>query len=162
TARCASRSREAAVANVKNLLAAEEARGVGQAVRTALRYPLITHAARPEEYEAVHRHRNEAAKWFDYFCGWKLEADHRSGAIRLYKLVEPDARHPFKRPRGARSPFDRRRYVLFCLTAAELLGSPVMLLTELSEMIAHVCGDDPALPGYRLDHGPHRTELVDV
>lgn len=150
------------MANVKNLLAAEEARGVGRAVRTVLRYPLITHAARPEEYEAVHRHRAEAAKWFSYFCGWKLEADHRSASIRLYKLIDPDTRHPLKRPRGAKAPFDRRRYALLCLAAAELLGSPVILLTELSEAIAHACGDDPGLLEYRLNHGSHRTELVDA
>jgi uncharacterized protein (TIGR02678 family) len=150
------------VADVKNLVAAEEARGVGRAVRTMLASPLVTYTAVPDSFELVLRHRSQVAQWFSYFCGWNLDVDARSGSIRLYKLVEPDDRHPLRRPRGSGDPFDRRRYAVLCLAAAELLGSPVVLLTELAETIADMCAEDPGLPEYRLNHGPHRSELVDA
>jgi uncharacterized protein (TIGR02678 family) len=149
------------MADVKNLVAAEEARGVGRAIRTMLASPLVTYTSAPEAFELVLRHRAQVGQWCSYFCGWNLDVDARSGSVRLYKVVETDDRHPLRRPRGTGDPFDRRRYAVLCLTAAELLGSPVMLLTELAEAVADRCAEDPELPDFRLDHGPHRSELVD-
>lgn len=150
------------MADVKNLVAAEEARGVGRAIRIMLASPLVTYTSDPEAFELVLRHRTQVDQWCSYFCGWNLEVDARSGSIRLYKVVEADDRHPLRRPRGSGDPFDRRRYVVLCLAAAELLGSPVMLLTELAETVADRCVDDPELPEFRLGYGPHRSELVDA
>jgi uncharacterized protein (TIGR02678 family) len=150
------------VADVKNLVAAEEARGVGRAIRTMLAAPLVTYTADPEAFELVLRHRAQVEQWCSYFCGWNVDVDARSGSIRLYKLVEADDRHPLRRPRGGGDPFDRRRYAVLCLAAAELLGSPVVLLTELAEAVAGRCAADPELPEFRLGHGPHRSELVDA
>lgn len=148
--------------DVKNLVAAEEARGVGRAIRTMLASPLVTYTADPEAFEMVLRHRAQVELWCSYFCGWNLDVDARSGSIRLYKFVEADDRHPLRRPRGGGDPFDRRRYAVLCLAAAELLGSPVVLLTELAEAVADRCAEDPELPEFRLGHGPHRSELVDA
>lgn len=148
--------------DVKNLVAAEEARGVGRAIRTVLASPLVTYTADPEAYALVLRHRGQVEQWCSYFCGWNLDTDARSGAIRLFKLADADDRHPLLRPRGNGDPFDRRRYAVLCLVSAELLGSPVMLLTELAEAVADRCAEDPALPEFRLGHGPHRSELVDA
>lgn len=150
------------MADVKNLVAAEEARGVGRAIRTMLATPLVTYGSAPESFELVLRHRAQVEQWCSYFCGWNLEVDARSGSIRLYKFVEADDRHPLRRPRGGGDPFDRRRYTVLCLAAAELLGSPVMLLTELAETVADRCAEDPELPEFDLGRGPHRSELVDV
>jgi uncharacterized protein (TIGR02678 family) len=150
------------VPDVKNLVAAEEARGVGRAIRTMLASPLVTYTADPEVFELILRHRAQVEQWCSYFCGWNLDVDARSGSIRLYKLVEVDDRHPLRRPRGSGDPFDRRRYAVLCLAAAELLGSPVVLLTELAEAVADRCAEDPELPEFRLGHGPHRSELVDA
>jgi uncharacterized protein (TIGR02678 family) len=150
------------VADVKNLVAAEEARGVGQAIRTMLASPLVTYAADPVAFELVLRHRAQVEQWCSYFCGWNLEVDARSGSIRLYKIVAADDRHPLLRPRGSGDAFDRRRYAVLCLAAAELLGSPVMLLTELAETVAERCVEDAELPEFNLGRGPHRSELVDA
>ncbi len=62
-------------------------------------------------------------RWFDYFCGWRLVVEPRAGYARLVKVRRDlDAVPPGPPGRSGPAPFDRRRYVLFCVVAAELLA----------------------------------------
>jgi uncharacterized protein (TIGR02678 family) len=150
------------VANPKNLAAAEEARDFGRAVRTLLRRPLLTARADMDAFALVRRHRRQAGDWFAYYCGWRLEIDSRAGYARLFKAVEPRSDRPFRRPRGSLAPFDRRRYVLMCVIASELLHHPVTVIGRLADDVARACADDAALPDFDSSVRAERSAFVDA
>ncbi|MFC5143627.1 TIGR02678 family protein [Streptomyces aureoversilis] len=151
------------MSTLANQLAAAEREEVARGIRLLLARPLLTEAADPVGFDVVRRRREPLAKWFDYTCGWSLVVEPRRGYARLAK-VRPtaDASRPARRPRSGRAPFDRRRYVLLCVAAAELLSIPVTTIGMLAERVVQATAADGALPAFEPVNRQERTAFVDV
>ena len=107
------------------------------AVRTLLAAPFVDVAHDPDGFAAVVRHRAWLEPWFDETCGWALSVDLPGRFARLAKRsASPDATRPARRARGSAQPFDRRRYELLCLVAAELATHPVTTIGILAGALA--------------------------
>ena len=107
--------------------------------------------------------RDPLARWFDYTCGWNLVVEPRRGYARLTKVrVNPDGSRPARRARSGRAPFDRRRYVLLCVTAAELLSMPMTTIGMLADRVVQAMAADRALAGFDPVRRPERMAFVDV
>ncbi len=110
-------------------------------IRALLADPLlVAERADPEDWAAIRRNISELRAWFTEHTGWHLSVDVRIGVARLRKQPgwgDADATRPAIAPGHSRRPFDRRRYVLFCLACAELDRTPgaQTLLSTLAEQI---------------------------
>lgn len=140
------------------MLAADLATERARAIRLLLRFPLLNAEDQPGEFREVVRHRDWLVAWFDDTCGWQLIVDPGAGFARLLKRARGanvDPLRPLRRSRGAHQPFDRRRYQLLCLVAAQLVHHPVTTIGLLARAIAGDAG---------LDTSKHRERvaLVDV
>ncbi|AEH09879.1 MULTISPECIES: TIGR02678 family protein [Protofrankia] len=136
---------------------------VARGIRLLLGSPLLTAAGRPDAFAVVRRRRRPIADWFDYFCGWQLVVEPRAGYARLVKIrSEPDPSRPARRPRSTRAPFDRSRYVLFCVVAAELMAGPVTTIGLLADRAASACAADGALPPFDTASRAGRMAFVDA
>jgi uncharacterized protein (TIGR02678 family) len=140
------------------VLAADLATERSRAIRLLLRSPLLNAEDQPDGFREVVRHHDWLAAWFDETCGWQLLVDPGAGFARLAKRArgaKVDVSRPLRRSRGARQPFDRRRYQLLCLVAAQLVQHPVTTVGLLARAIAADAG---------LDTSRHRERvaLVDV
>jgi uncharacterized protein (TIGR02678 family) len=107
-----------------NQLARLESEEVARGVRLLLARPLLTATLDHDGFDLIRRRREPIAKWFDYYCGWRVHVEPRAGYARLFKTTQ--------RPDRTRPVFDRRRYILLCLVCAELLTTPTMTLDELT------------------------------
>ena len=135
-------------------LAAERSR----AIRLLLRWPMLNAQDRPDGFREVVRHHDWLIAWFDDTCGWQLIVDPGAGFARLGKRARSakvDVSRPLRRSRGAHQAFDRRRYQLLCLVAAQLVQHPVTTVGLLARAISADAG---------LDTSRHRERvaLVDV
>lgn len=121
----------------ESALVAEQAADRGFAVRTMLAKPFLDAAVDPDGFAAVVRHRTWLVPWFDETCGWTLAVDLPGRFARLAKRSDrPDPTRPARRARSSSQPFDRRRYELFCLVAAELASHPVTTIGILAGALA--------------------------
>ncbi|MFC9812709.1 TIGR02678 family protein [Streptomyces virginiae] len=151
------------MSTLANQLASAEREEVGRAIRLLLARPLLTETADPTGFELVRRRRDPLARWFDYTCGWSLVVEPRRGYARLTKIrASPDGSRPARRARSGSAPFDRRRYVLLCVTAAELLSMPMTTIGMLADRVVQATAADRALPAFDPVHRPERTAFVDV
>ncbi|MGW2825776.1 TIGR02678 family protein [Streptomyces sp. NPDC001443] len=151
------------MSTLANQLASAEREEVARAIRLLLARPLLTEAADPTGFELVRRRRDPLARWFDYTCGWSLVVEPRRGYARLAKIrASPDGSRPARRTRSGRAPFDRRRYVLFCVIAAELLSMPMTTIGMLADRVVQATAADRALPAFDPVHRPERMAFVDV
>ncbi|MEU2246664.1 TIGR02678 family protein [Streptomyces sp. NPDC019224] len=151
------------MSKLANQLASAEREEVARAIRLLLARPLLTEAADPTGFELVRRRRDPLTRWFDYTCGWSLLVEPRRGYARLAKIrAYPDGSRPARRARSGRAPFDRRRYVLLCVTAAELLSMPMTTIGMLADRVVQATAADRALPGFDPVHRPERMAFVDV
>ncbi|MFC9399194.1 TIGR02678 family protein [Streptomyces sp. NPDC057027] len=151
------------MSTLANQLAATEREEVARAIRLLLARPLLTQAADPAGFELVRRRRGPLARWFDYTCGWTLVVEPRRGYARLTKVrANPDGSRPARRARSGRAPFDRRRYVLLCVAAAELLSMPMTTIGMLADRVVQATAADRALEGFDPVHRPERMAFVDV
>ncbi|MGW1669833.1 TIGR02678 family protein [Streptomyces sp. NPDC002324] len=151
------------MSTLANQLAAAEREEVARAVRLLLARPLLTETSDPAGFELVRRRREPLAQWFDYTCGWSLVVEPRRGYARLAKVrADPDGSRPARRARTGRAPFDRRRYVLLCVTAAELLSMPMTTIGMLADRVVRATAADPALPAFDPVQRAERTAFVDV
>jgi uncharacterized protein (TIGR02678 family) len=92
-----------------------------RAIRSLLGSPLLVAEQDPAAFDLVRRHAQALREWFDDVCGWALHVEPRRGYARLVKVrPDPDPSRPARRLRSTRAPFDRRRYTILCLIAAEL------------------------------------------
>lgn len=112
----------------------------------------------PDGFREVVRHHDWLVTWFDDTCGWQLVVDPGAGFARLGKRARSakiDVSRPLRRSRGARHAFDRRRYQLLCLVAAQLVQHPVTTVGLLARAISAEAA---------LDTSRHRERvaLVDV
>ncbi|RMI43751.1 TIGR02678 family protein [Streptomyces triticirhizae] len=151
------------MSKLTNQLAAAEAAEIARGVRLLLAHPLLTAEADPAGFELVRRRHPTLARWFDYACGWSLVVEPRRGYARLAKVrTGADGSRPARRTRSGRAPFDRRRYVLLCVVAAELLSMPVTTIGLLADRVVRATATDRALPSFAPVERRERMAFVDV
>jgi len=151
------------VSTLANQLVTQEREDVARGIRLLLAHPLIKARSRPEEFDLVRRRRQPIARWFEHHCGWQLQVEPRAGYARLVKVrAEPDATRPARRLRSSRAPFDRRRYTLLCVLAAELLASPVTTIGLLADRVVQATAADQVLPTFEPASRAERMAFVDA
>ncbi|MCW3840415.1 TIGR02678 family protein [Micromonospora yasonensis] len=150
------------MSDLRSELDRERATQRAQAIRALLARPLLTRDT-GTDFALVVRHRAELVTWFDTHTGWRLIVEPRAGYARLMKTSpRPPVDRPARRPRGARTPFDRRRYTLLCLVAAELLGGPVTTIGIIAERLAHASAAEPDIAGFDSSRHDDRRAYVDA
>lgn len=154
------------MSTLQNQLAVLEREEVGRAVRGLLREPWLSQASDPALYEIVRRRQSPVRSWFDHYLGWPLVLDSGHGYARVVKAPPDRIDHgdlrPERRQRSSRAPFDRLRYILVCVVAAEALDVTTVTIGELADRVAAACAADDLLPKLRTDRQEHRRALVDV
>jgi uncharacterized protein (TIGR02678 family) len=151
------------VSGLANQLVVLEREEVARGVRLLLARPLLTERAAPEEFDLVRRRREPITLWFEYYCGWQLLVEPRLGYARLFKVrMATDPTRPARRLRSGRPPFDRRRYVLLCVVAAELLTVPVITIGMLADRVLTATATDPVLAAFEPSARAERRAFVDV
>ncbi len=122
-----------------------------RAARAILRAPLLDIDTDPEAFRLVVRHHGWLVERFETTCGWHLTVDARAGFARLAKrAADIDVTRPLKRDRGSEAPFDRRRYELLCLVAAELVRHPVSTVGLLARAVTADAGLDTSRRSERV------------
>jgi uncharacterized protein (TIGR02678 family) len=151
------------MSNLSNQLVVAERDEVARGIRVLLAGPLVHERGAPESFDLVRRRREPIRKWFEYYCGWSLVVEPRLGYARLIK-VRPmtDASRPPRRHRSGRAPFDRRRYVLLCVAAAELLTVPVTTIGLLADRVTRATATDPVLADFDTSARSERMAFVDA
>ncbi|MEV6238144.1 TIGR02678 family protein [Lentzea sp. NPDC051838] len=133
-----------------NQLARLESEEVARGIRLLLARPLLTAGNDPDGFDLIRRRREPIVKWFDYYCGWRVMVEPRAGYARLFKTTQrPDRTRPAE-------GFDRRRYVLLCLTCAELLTTTTTTIDALAERVHQAANLEhlqPFDPTKRSDRG---------
>ncbi|MEV0677843.1 TIGR02678 family protein [Actinosynnema sp. NPDC050436] len=151
------------MSNLANQLVIAEREEVARAIRTLLATPLVGAKTAPEAFDLVRRRREPVEKWFDYYCGWSLIVEPRLGYARLVKVrVATDPTRPARRHRTGRAPFDRRRYTLLCVAAAELMSVPVTTVGLLADRVVQASAADPVLPPFDTSSRAERMAFVDA
>ena len=151
------------MSSLTNQLVIAEREDVARGIRLLLANPLISERASPESFDLVRRRREPIRQWFDYYCGWALIVEPRLGYARLVKVrAAADPSRPARRPRAGRAPFDRRRYVLLCLAAAELLAVPVTTIGLLADRVRHATATDSVVATFDSASRAERMAFVDV
>ena len=151
------------MSNLSNQLVLAEREDVARGIRLLLANPLISERSSAEWFDLVRRRREPISKWFDYYCGWALIVEPRLGYARLVKVrAAADPSRPARRPRAGRAPFDRRRYVLLCLAAAELLAVPVTTIGLLADRVRHASAADPVVAAFDSASRAERMAFADV
>jgi uncharacterized protein (TIGR02678 family) len=149
---------------VKALTPAEAARAAEKrrALRALLSRPLLVGQHEPEAFAAAVRHRAELARWFADLPGWTLAVEPAAGYARLFK--RPARRDPTRPARApGKPPFDRRRYVLLCLTLAALdRAGAQTTLARLAESVRELSLEEPSLEPFDADSSAERHAFVDV
>src|SRR5512143_521405 len=149
------------MSSLNNQLVVAEQEEVARGIRLLLRRPLVTRPADPDAFDLVRRRAVPLTQWFDYHCGWPLVVEPRRGYARLMKIgAGQDGSRPARRSRSGRAPFDRRRYALFCVAAAELLATPVTTIGLLADRIARACAVDPLLAPFDTARRAERMAFV--
>lgn len=127
-----------------------------EAIQHLLRHPLLDVEGDRDAYTLVARHAPWLTDWFDVTCGWTLHVDAAAGFARLAKRhADPDPTRPLLRRRGSGGPFDRRRYELLCLVAAELVSHQVTTVGLLAQAVSS-SGD------FATDRHRDRVAFVDA
>ena len=151
------------MSTLANQLVRAEKEELARAIRTLLGRPLVSAHDDPAAFDLVRKRRGPLIQWFDYFCGWRLIVEPRQGYARLVKVrSEPGATRPARRRRTTRAPFDRRRYTLLCLCAAELLTSPVTTIGMLASRVAQAAAVEPGVPAFEPVRVEERAAFVDA
>lgn len=146
-----------------NQLVLAEREEVARGIRLLLASPLIDERGSPEAFDLVRHRREPITRWFDYYCGWQLLVEPRLGYARLFKVrAATDPSRPARRLRSGRAPFDRRRYVLLCVTAAELLTIPVITIGMLADRVRAATATDTVLADFEPSVRAERMAFVDV
>jgi uncharacterized protein (TIGR02678 family) len=151
------------VSQLANQLVVAERDEVGRGIRLLLARPLVAGRTAPEAFDLVRRRREPIGRWFDYYCGWQLVVEPRLGYARLFKVrASTDPSRPARRLRSARAPFDRRRYVLLCVVAAELLAVPVTTVGLLADRVCRATAADEVVTAFETSSRSERMAFVDV
>ncbi len=158
------------MSNLGNQMVIAEREDVARGIRLLLAQPLITERGDPSAFDVIRRRREPLTRWFDYHCGWTLVVEPRLGYARLLKIrstADAPPRSggtpsPARRHRAGRAPFDRRRYTLLCVAAAELLSVPVTTIGLLADRVVQATAADTALPAFDTAVRAERMAFVDV
>ncbi|PWK80761.1 uncharacterized protein (TIGR02678 family) [Lentzea atacamensis] len=138
-----------------NQLARLESEEVARGVRLLLARPLLAAVQDPDGFDLIRRRREPIVKWFDYYCGWRVHVEPRAGYARLFKTTQrPDRTRPAPN-------FDRRRYMLLCLTCAELLSAPTTTTEALADKVKQAVKLEE-LPSFDPDRRADRSAFDDV
>lgn len=131
------------MSRLANQLVQAEKEELARAIRLLLGRPLVSLHTDPDGFDLVRRRHSALARWFDYYCGWRLFMEPRQGYARLVKVRrDADPSRPARRRRSTKAPLDRRRYTLMCLVAAELLAVPVTTIGMLARRVVQAAADD--------------------
>lgn len=147
---------------LKNELARAEKEDISRAIRLLLGRPLISQHTDPDDFGVIRLRHRTLAQWFDYYCGWRLHLEPRLGYARLVKVRAGDPSRPARRRRTTRAPFDRRRYTLLCLVAAEALAGPVTTIGMLAQRVVQASAADEHVPPFDPVRGDERAAFVDA
>ncbi|MFB9908490.1 TIGR02678 family protein [Allokutzneria oryzae] len=148
---------------LNNQLVTAEREEVADGIRRLLATPLIAELSHPEAFDLIRRRREPIRQWFDYYCGWTLTVEPRLGYARLVKVrTATDPTRPARRLRSGRAPFDRRRYALLCVVAAELLSVPVTTIGLLADRVGRATATDDVVPSFDTASRGERMAFVDV
>lgn len=151
------------MSNLANQLVLAEREDVAKGIRRLLATPLITEKLAPDAFDLIRRRQLPITKWFEYHCGWRLIVEPRLGYARLAKINhDPDHTRPARRARSGRAPFDRRRYTLLCVIAAELLSGPVTTIGLLADRVRQATAADPMLEPFDTSSRTERMAYVDA
>lgn len=135
-----------------------------RAIRALLRSPLLDRMN--GAFGIIVSHESWLRTWFHDTCEWSLVVDHRRGFARLHKTPDPGslARPPLRALRAGKKPFDRRRYILFCVTVMALGRFPrgQVSLQDLSSRIVDITSNEEGLDEYAASDKTERVALVDV
>ncbi|MBE1576373.1 TIGR02678 family protein [Amycolatopsis roodepoortensis] len=149
--------------SLTNQLVIAEREEVARGIRALLATPLIGERGSPETFDLIRRRREPIRQWFDYYCGWTLTVEPRLGYARLVKVrAATDPTRPARRLRSGRAAFDRRRYVLLCVVAAELLTVPVTTIGLLAGRVAQASAADDLVTTFDVATRAERLAFVDV
>ncbi|MGK4592580.1 TIGR02678 family protein [Amycolatopsis sp. w19] len=149
--------------SLTNQLVIAEREEVARGIRALLATPLIGERGSPETFDLIRRRREPIRQWFDYYCGWTLTVEPRLGYARLIKVrAAADPTRPARRLRSGRAAFDRRRYVLLCVVAAELLTVPVTTIGLLAGRVAQASAADDLVTTFDAATRAERLAFVDV
>ncbi|MFI7419760.1 TIGR02678 family protein [Nonomuraea sp. NPDC049684] len=150
------------MSSLANQLVRAEKEEIARAIRTLLARPFLTADDEPAAFAVIRKRREPLTRWFDYFCGWRLVVEPREGYARLVKVgSRPTATRPARRRAGG-PPFDRRRYTLLCLCAAELLAAPVTTIGMLAGRVARAAAVETGVPPFDPVGADERAAFVDV
>lgn len=154
------------MSTLQNQLAVLEREEVGRVIRGLLREPWVTQAADAALYEVLRRRQVPVRAWFEFYLGWAVVLQTSHGYARVIKTpgdrVNDSDLRPERRQRSGRAPFDRLRYVLLCVVAAEALDVNMVTIGELADRVTAACAAYPMLPAFRTDRQEHRRAFVDV
>ncbi|MFD6066989.1 MULTISPECIES: TIGR02678 family protein [Amycolatopsis] len=149
--------------SLTNQLVIAEREEVARGIRALLATPLIGERGSPETFDLIRRRREPIRQWFDYYCGWTLTVEPRLGYARLVKVrAATDPTRPARRLRSGRAAFDRRRYVLLCVVAAELLTVPVTTIGLLAGRVTQASAADDLVTTFDVATRAERLAFVDV
>lgn len=149
--------------SLTNQLVIAEREEVARGIRALLATPLIGERGSPETFDLIRRRREPIRQWFDYYCGWTLTVEPRLGYARLVKVrAAADPSRPARRLRSGRAAFDRRRYVLLCVVAAELLTVPVTTIGLLADRVGRASATDDLVTTFDVGVRAERIAFVDV
>jgi uncharacterized protein (TIGR02678 family) len=151
------------VSTLAGHLARQEGEEVAHAIRALLTTPFLTAERDEAAFDVVRRQHDRLAVWFDRNCGWRLHVDVRQRYARLVKVGDrPDPSRPARRQRSTRAPFDRRRYALLCVVAAELLAAPATTIGLLAGRVTEATAADAELPTFDPTRREERAAFVDA
>lgn len=151
------------MSSLSNQLARQETEEIARGVRLLLATPVLVASRDRAGFDLVRRRKGALEKWFDYHCGWRLIVETRHGYARLVKVHDrADSTKPARRHRSGRAPFDRRRYTLLCVLAAELLSGPVTTIGLLAERVAQATRNEDEIPTFDTARRDERAAFVDA
>ncbi len=144
-----------------SLLESERKAERAAAARALLASPLLLADRDADAFAAIVRHREWLSRWFADNPGWKLAVDVASGFARLHKI--PPRADSTRGASVAGRPFDRRRYVLFCMTLSVLdeCGRQTTL-ARLAELVEHATKAEESIPPFDPDQLSERRAFVDA
>lgn len=135
-----------------------------RAARALLRRPLLRAGGDDADFRLVREHAARLRAWFDRNTGWTLHVDAETVRLRKVPGDPHDPTHPAREQGRGRMAFDRRRYVLLCLSLAVLERAEAQIaLGWLSEqVILEAAAPDFEDVAFTLVSRDERLDLVAV
>jgi uncharacterized protein (TIGR02678 family) len=138
-----------------------------QALRALLQHPLLLpEGPTATAFALARRHQDFLADWFAHHADWRLLATAEAVRLRKQTASAGDGTRGAVEP-AKEEPFQRSRYVLFCLAVAALeRGGRQVTLGRLAEHVLVSLTADPVFAAHgflwSLDHASGRRDFVNV